>query len=73
MAANNGSIRQSHDERQYAIQAREISPVEMANHTANALTPDRHGLVGHDLRAHPQSVGICWLDEHAKIVRAAGV
>jgi hypothetical protein len=44
-------VRQTHHERQGDVESSDIFVVEMADPRSNSLPPNRHGLVGHNLRS----------------------
>lgn len=62
-----GSVGQPHDERKGDIKSRDVSVVEMPHPLSDALAPDRDGLVGHDLRSHPQTIDLARFDRHPEV------
>ncbi len=60
-------ISQSHGKRNCYVEAGKILSTEDSNSIANALTADRNGLIGHYLRACPQSVSFIRVYGYAKV------
>src|SRR5271165_43166 len=63
------SVSEPHHECQSDIETSDIAVVQAADRLPDPRPPDRHGLVGHDLRAGPQTIFLARLDRNAKIPR----
>src|ERR1700757_4537812 len=67
------SICKSHDECQRDVQSRDIAVIQMTDLLSDSRTPNRNGLVGHDVGSRLQTIPCSGLDDYPKVRRVISV
>ena len=67
------SICKSHDECQRDVQSRDGAVIQMADLPSDSCTPNRNGLVSHDVGSRIQPVPCSGLDDYPKVRRVVSV
>jgi hypothetical protein len=68
-----GAICKSHDECQRDVQSRDVAVIQMTDLLSDLRTPNRNGLVGHDVESRVQTIPCSGLDDYPKVRRVISV